>query len=54
MVQIDALGYDQAFFGVLAQLGTGLAIAGSLLLGGRIVRWPLGAVPAWLACSAPS
>ena len=47
--QIDALGYDQAFFGVLAQLGTGLAIAGSLLLGGRIVRWPLGAVLAWLA-----
>lgn len=47
--QIDALDYDQAFFGVLAQLGTGLAIAGSLLLGGRIVRWPLGAVLAWLA-----
>jgi len=47
--QIDALGYDQAFFGVLAQIGTGLAIAGSLLLGGRIVRWPLGAVLAWLA-----
>jgi hypothetical protein len=47
--QIDALGYDQAFFGVLAQLGTGLAIAGSLLLGGRVVRWPLGAVLAWLA-----
>ena len=47
--QIDALGYDQAFFGVLAQLGTGLAIAGSLVLGGRIVRWPLGAVLAWLA-----
>ena len=47
--QIDALGYDQGFFGVLAQIGTGLAIAGSLLLGGRIVRWPLGAVLAWLA-----
>jgi hypothetical protein len=47
--QMDVLGYDQAFFGVLAQLGTGLAIAGSLLLGGRIVRWPLGAVLAWLA-----
>jgi hypothetical protein len=47
--QIDVLGYDQAFFGVLAQIGTGLAIAGSLLLGGRIVRWPLGAVLAWLA-----
>ncbi len=47
--QMDVLGYDQAFFGVLAQLGTGLAIVGSLLLGGRIVRWPLGAVLAWLA-----
>ena len=47
--QIDVLGYDQAFFGVLAQIGTGLAIAGSLLLGGRIVRWPLAAVLAWLA-----
>jgi hypothetical protein len=47
--QMDVLGYDQAFFGVLAQLGTGFAIAGSLLLGGRIVRWPLGAVLAWLA-----
>src|SRR5215213_10136677 len=47
--QMDVLGYDQAFFGVLAQLGTGLAIAGSLLLGGRIVRWPLDAVLAWLA-----
>lgn len=47
--QMDVLGYDQGFFGVLAQLGTGLAIAGSLLLGGRIVRWPLGAVLAWLA-----
>ncbi len=34
---------------MLAQLGTGLAIAGSLLLGGRIVRWPLGAALAWLS-----
>jgi MFS family permease len=47
--QIDALGYSQAFFGTLGQLGTGLAIAGALLLGGRIVRWPLGAVFVWLA-----
>ncbi len=47
--QIDVLGYDQGFFGVLAQIGTGLAIAGSLLLGGRIVRLPLGTVLAWLA-----
>jgi hypothetical protein len=46
--QMDVLGYDEAFFGVLAQLGTGLAIAGSLLLGARIVRLPLGRVLAWL------
>jgi hypothetical protein len=47
--QIDMLGYDQAFFGVLAQIGTGLAIAGSLLLGARMVRMPLGRVLGWLA-----
>ncbi|WP_372616819.1 hypothetical protein [Falsiroseomonas sp.] len=47
--QIDVLGYDQGFFGVLAQIGTGLAIAGSLLLGARIVRLPLGRVLGWLA-----
>jgi hypothetical protein len=47
--QIDVLGYDEGFFGVLAQLGTGLAIAGSLLLGARMVRLPLGRVLGWLA-----
>ncbi len=47
--QIDVLGFDEGFFGVLAQIGTGLAIAGSLLLGGRIVRLPLGRVLGWLA-----
>ncbi|MCW8088482.1 hypothetical protein OF850_23160 [Roseococcus sp. MDT2-1-1] len=47
--QMDVLGYDQGFFGVLAQIGTGLAIAGSLVLGGRIVRAPLGRVLGWLA-----
>jgi hypothetical protein len=47
--QIDVLGYDQGFFGVLAQIGTGLAIAGSLLLGARIVRLPLATVLGWLA-----
>jgi hypothetical protein len=47
--QIDVLGYDQGFFGVLAQIGTGLAIAGSLLLGGRMVRLPLGFVLGWLS-----
>ncbi|NKC31453.1 folate/biopterin family MFS transporter [Falsiroseomonas selenitidurans] len=46
--QIDVLGYGQGFFGTLGQLGTGLAIAGALLLGGRIVRWPLGSVFIWL------
>jgi hypothetical protein len=47
--QMDVLGYDQGFFGTLAQIGTGLAILGTLLLGGRIVRWPLGGVLAGLA-----
>ncbi|WP_207540759.1 MFS transporter [Sabulicella rubraurantiaca] len=47
--QIDVLGYDQGFFGVLAQIGTGLAIAGSLILGGWIVRASLGRVLGWLA-----
>ena len=47
--QIDVLGYDQGFFGVLAQIGTGLAIAGSLILGGWIVRVSLGRVLGWLA-----
>ena len=46
--QIDVLAYSQGFFGTLAQLGTGLAILGSLLLGGRMVRWKLGAVFFWL------
>lgn len=46
--QMDVLGYDQAFFGVLAQLGTGLAIAASFLLGPRLVRLPLARVLAWL------
>lgn len=47
--QIEVLGYDQAFFGVLAQIGTGLAIAGCLLLRARIVRVPLATALAWLA-----
>jgi hypothetical protein len=47
--QIDVLGFDEGFFGTLAQIGTGLSILGALLLGGRIVRWPLAAVLAGLA-----
>jgi hypothetical protein len=46
--QMDVLGFDQGFFGVLAQIGTGLAIAASLLLGARVVRLPLTQVLAWL------
>jgi len=46
--QMDVLGYDQGFFGVLAQIGTGLAVAASLLLGARVVRLPLARVLAWL------
>jgi len=46
--QIDVLGFDQGFFGVLAQIGTGLAIAAALLLGARVVRLPLTRVLGWL------
>lgn len=47
--QIDVLGFEEGFFGVLAQIGTGLAIAGSLLFGAWIVRQPLGRVLGGLA-----
>ena len=39
--QIDVLGFDPAFFGVLAQLGAGLSIAGTWVLGGFLTRTPL-------------
>lgn len=38
--QIDVLEFDPAFFGILAQIGTGLAIAGTWMFGGFISRTP--------------
>jgi hypothetical protein len=45
---IDVLGFDPAFFGTLAQLGTGIAIAGTWLFSGAITRRPVTVVLFWL------
>lgn len=46
--QIDDLGFDEAFFGVLGQLGTGLAIAGIWFGSGFVTRRPVTLVLALL------
>lgn len=45
---IDVLGFDEAFFGVLAQIGAGLAMAGIWLLADTITRRPVASVLLWL------
>ena len=45
---IDVLGFDEAFFGTLAQIGAGLAIAGMWLLSDTITRRPVATVLLWL------
>jgi hypothetical protein len=45
---IDALGFDEAFYGVLAQIGAGLAMAGTWLLADTITRRPVAIVLLWL------
>lgn len=45
---IDMLGFDEAFFGTLAQIGAGLAIAGMWLLSDTITRRPVAWVLLWL------
>jgi hypothetical protein len=45
---IDALGFDEAFFGTLAQIGAGLAMAGTWLLADTITRRPVAIVLLWL------
>ena len=45
---IDILGFDEAFFGTLAQIGAGLAIAGMWLLSDTITRRPVASVLLWL------
>jgi len=45
---IDMLGFDEAFFGTLAQIGAGLAMAGTWLLADTITRRPIASVLLWL------
>jgi hypothetical protein len=45
---IDMLGFDEAFFGTLAQIGAGLAMAGTWLLADTITRRPVAVVLLWL------
>ncbi|MEC9368144.1 MAG: hypothetical protein VX871_05565, partial [Pseudomonadota bacterium] len=45
---IDVLGFDEAFFGTLAQIAAALAIAGTWLLSDAITRRPVATVLLWL------
>jgi len=45
---IDVLGFDEAFQGVLAQIGAGLALAGMWLFSDAITRRPVAQVLLWL------
>jgi hypothetical protein len=45
---IDMLGFDEAFYGTLAQIGAGLAMAGTWLLADTITRRPVASVLLWL------
>jgi len=45
---IDLLGFDEAFYGTLAQIGAGLALAGAWLFSDVITRKPIAKVLLWL------
>jgi hypothetical protein len=45
---IDTLGFDEAFYGTLAQIGAGLAMAGMWLLSDAITRQPVAVTLLWL------
>lgn len=45
---IDELGFDEAFYGVLAQIGAALALAGTWLFSDAITRRPVWQVLLWL------
>jgi len=45
---IDMLGFDEAFYGTLAQIGAGLALAGAWLFSDVITRKPIAKVLLWL------
>ncbi len=45
---IDALGFDEAFYGTLAQIGAGLSLAGAWLFSDVITRQPIAKVLLWV------
>jgi MFS family permease len=45
---IDRLGFDEAFFGVLAQIGAGIGLVAAWLLSDAITRQPVARVMLWL------
>ncbi len=45
---IDVLGFDEAFQGLLAQIGAGLALLGMWLFSDAITRRPVAQVLLWL------
>jgi MFS family permease len=45
---IDVLGFDEAFYGTLAQIGAGLSLAGAWLFSDIITRKPIAKVLLWL------
>jgi hypothetical protein len=45
---IDVLGFDEAFYGVLAQTGAGLALVGTWIFADAVTRRPVPVVLFWL------
>ena len=45
---IDVLGFDEGFYGTLAQIGAGLSLAGAWLFSDVITRQPIARVLLWL------
>ena len=45
---IDVLGFDEGFYGTLAQIGAGLSLAGAWLFSDLITRKPIAQVLLWL------
>ena len=45
---IDVLGFDEAFYGTLAQIGAGLSLAGAWLFSDVITRAPIAKVLLWV------
>ena len=45
---IDVLGFDESFYGTLAQIGAGLSLAGAWLFSDIITRKPIAQVLLWL------